>query len=254
LAGETVVVRLDRGPPPPEPVTVFAFSLKGVHSAGRLVRQSHYSIWMCLEIEPPRRIALVPAASYRGDAATVSPVSTEAQSKRAPGIVTTVTDYVGVIMPKRGLWVLLSYRLPREPSTPRIGLWRRLRRLGVAQLHDGLVGLPLDARNREQLEWIAQDVIDTGGEASIWLAEPTTDAQERKMVAQMMGEIASEYRGVIKEAIEGKSEPEGVRKRTLKRLRRELRRIRQRDYFPPAESEKAHSAVNELAALQEAKR
>jgi hypothetical protein len=157
-------------------------------------------------------------------------------------------------MPKRGLWILLSYRLPREPSTPRIGVWRRLRRLGVAQLQDGLVGLPLDARNREQLEWIAQDVTDAGGDASIWLAEPTTDAQERKMVAEMMGEIASEYRAVIEEAIGAKGEPEGVRKRTLKRLRRELRRIRQRDYFPPAEREKAQSAVDELAALQEAKR
>jgi len=23
-------------------------------------------------------------------------------------------------------WVLLAYRMPREPSTPRIALWRRL--------------------------------------------------------------------------------------------------------------------------------
>ena len=41
-----------------------------------------------------------------------------------------------------GEWVLLSYRLPREPSTPRIAVWRKLRRLGVAQISDGLVALP----------------------------------------------------------------------------------------------------------------
>ena len=35
-----------------------------------------------------------------------------------------------------GWWVLLSYRVPREPSTPRIAVWRRLRQLGVAQLGD----------------------------------------------------------------------------------------------------------------------
>ena len=34
-------------------------------------------------------------------------------------------------------------------------VWRKLKRLGVAQLLDGLVTLPLDSRNREQLEWIA---------------------------------------------------------------------------------------------------
>jgi hypothetical protein len=36
--------------------------------------------------------------------------------------------------PGPGEWVLLAYRLPREPSGPRTTLWRRLKRLGVAQL------------------------------------------------------------------------------------------------------------------------
>ena len=47
-----------------------------------------------------------------------------------------------------GSWVLLSYRMPREPSTPRITIWRKLKRLGVAQLGDGLIALPADARTR----------------------------------------------------------------------------------------------------------
>lgn len=154
-------------------------------------------------------------------------------------------------MPKRLLWVLMSYRFPREPSTPRIAAWRKLHRLGVAQLQDGLVALPLDARNREQLEWVAQDVTDAGGQASIWIAEPTTDAQERQLVAPMMDEVAAEYQAVIDEAALTGSKPEGVRRRTLKRLRRELRRIRQRDYFPTDVRQQAHDAVEELAALQE---
>lgn len=37
--------------------------------------------------------------------------------------------------------MLLSYRLPREPSTPRITEWRKLKRLGVVQISDGLVAL-----------------------------------------------------------------------------------------------------------------
>jgi DNA-binding transcriptional regulator PaaX len=47
-------------------------------------------------------------------------------------------------------WVLLCYRLPREPSAPRITVWRHLKRLGVGQLADGLVTTPADARTREQ--------------------------------------------------------------------------------------------------------
>ncbi|MFR9773221.1 hypothetical protein [Nocardia sp. SC052] len=47
---------------------------------------------------------------------------------------------------------MLSYRMHREPSTPRIALWRKLKRLGFGQISDGLVALPADARTREQLE------------------------------------------------------------------------------------------------------
>ncbi len=61
-----------------------------------------------------------------------------------------------------GEWVLFAYRLPREPSTPRIALWRALRRLGVVQLLDGLVALPADSRTREQMEWLADGVLEGG--------------------------------------------------------------------------------------------
>ena len=68
----------------------------------------------------------------------------------------------------RSPWVLLAFRIPREPSTPRIATWRKLRRVGAVQVLDGVVALPADRRNREQLEWIAQDIRDAGGEATIW--------------------------------------------------------------------------------------
>jgi hypothetical protein len=145
-------------------------------------------------------------------------------------------------------WVLLAYRLPREPSTPRIALWRKLRRLGAGQVQDGLVALPLDARTREQLEWLADEVLEAGGEASVWLAEPAAAAQERALAARMAAAVATDYRTVIEEAQAAREAPEGVRRRTVGRLRRELRRIGLRDHFPPPEREQARQAVAELAA------
>src|SRR5260370_8198376 len=65
-------------------------------------------------------------------------------------------------------WLLLAYRMPREPSTPRIAVWRKLTSLGVAKLGDGLVGLPADARSQERLEWIADEVAEAGGGATLW--------------------------------------------------------------------------------------
>ena len=149
-------------------------------------------------------------------------------------------------MTRRRDWVLLAYRLPREPSAPRLAVWRKLKRLGVGQLLDGLVGLPLDSRNRELLEWIADQVVEAGGDASIWTATPAAQAQEREMAAAMQSGIAEQYRNVIEQARQA-ARAEGNR-RTLGRLRRELGRIERRDYFPPPERQRARVAVEELAA------
>ena len=143
-----------------------------------------------------------------------------------------------------GQWVLLAYRLPREPSTPRIALWRGLRRLGAVQLLDGLVALPADARTREQLEWLADDVIRAGGEASVWLAQPGSAAHERALAARMQAEASAEYRRIVEAA---RAAAPGAGKRTLGRLRRELRRVRRRDYFRAPEREIAGAAVEDLA-------
>jgi hypothetical protein len=152
---------------------------------------------------------------------------------------------------KRASWVLLAYRLPREPSTPRSGLWRKLRRLGAAQLLDGLAALPFDARNREQLEWLGDEVVEAGGEATIWVGELTSAAQERELAARMADAVAGDYRAVIEDASAVQDEPPVLRRRTLARLRRELRRIKARDYFPPPERELAQRAVGDLATLVE---
>lgn len=76
-------------------------------------------------------------------------------------------------------WILISYRIPREPSTKRITIWRRLRRLGALQIGEGVAALPLDDVSREQFDGLASEVEDAGGEAIVWLAEPSTKAEAR---------------------------------------------------------------------------
>jgi hypothetical protein len=137
--------------------------------------------------------------------------------------------------------------MPREPSRPRIGVWRKLERLGVARLGDGLVTLPADARTREQLEWVAEEVTDNGGTATTWLAEPTSVTQEREVAGTMRAARAAEYRAVAEQARTALAEDAGEQARAARRLRAELRRITQRDYFPPPERDAARIAVEELA-------
>ena len=127
-------------------------------------------------------------------------------------------------------------------------MWRKLRRLGVAQLLDGLVALPLDARTREQLEWVADEIVDAGGEATVWFGRVGSKIQEREIARSMQQTVAAEYDAVIDEANRSAGLPETDRRRVHARLRRELQRIAGRDHFPPAEREIARRAVRELGA------
>ena len=142
---------------------------------------------------------------------------------------------------------MLAYRLPRTPSTPRITLWRKLRRLGVAQIVDGVVALPATADTREQLEWLAEDVVEADGEATIWLAEPATAAEHRRLAASMTERIDAEYRTITGDAQSTVGRPATERRRTLARLRRELRRVGTRQHFPTDQEQVARDAVEALA-------
>ena len=108
-----------------------------------------------------------------------------------------------------------------------------------------------DARNREQLEWLADEILDAGGEATIWVGELGSAAQERELASRMAGAVAADYQVVMEAAALAREQPPGQRRRTVKRLRRELRRIRARDHFPPPERERAQQALEELVALVE---
>jgi hypothetical protein len=149
-------------------------------------------------------------------------------------------------------WVLLSYRLPREPSTPRIGVWRKLERLGVARLGDGLVALPADARTREQVDWLAEEITEAGGTATVWLATPGSTAQERAIAQAMQQSRAAEYQTVIARARAAADGSAVERTRAARRLRAELRRIARRDFFPPPQRDAAQAAINTLTADIEA--
>ncbi len=151
-------------------------------------------------------------------------------------------------MTQVGRWVLLTYRLPREPSTPRITVWRKLKRLGVALMSDGLVALPYDARTREHLEWIAEEVLEAGGTAAIWIAEPGAVATEKELARTMAAARAEEYAKVTTEARAGTGLGEAARMSLARRLRAELRRIYRRDYFPPHERDQATAAVDALTS------
>ena len=151
-------------------------------------------------------------------------------------------------------WVFLVYRLPREPSAPRLALWRAVRRLGALQLGDGLVALPRTARNLEHLQWLAADITEHDGSATVWHARADSGRDHDAHVKAMQASVEEEFRAVLDEAEKATARemPAGDRRRVVRRLRGQLRRTGLRDHFDAPTGPLARAAVDRLARLVEA--
>ena len=152
---------------------------------------------------------------------------------------------------ERARWVLLVYKLPREPSRHRVAVWRKLRDLGALYIQDGVAALPEDAVTREQLEWLQLRVREAGGEATLWEARPGTLAEEAKLVATFRASREEAYRAIVAgaERVRRKAEMGGgaVLAEQLGKLEREFRAERRRDYF------RSHLRAEAAAALKAAR-
>lgn len=76
-------------------------------------------------------------------------------------------------------WLVLIYRTPATPSALRVRVWRRLRTLGAASLHDGVAMLPASEEAEEDFGWLAVEIRERGGEAHLLRAAPLDTAEER---------------------------------------------------------------------------
>src|ERR671925_122506 len=90
-------------------------------------------------------------------------------------------------------WILLSSRVPRQPTRLRLGIWRRLRRLGAVLIHDAVWMLPADAKTREAFEWLAEEIEEQGGTAWVWEAAGLSPAQDREAVELFRREADARY-------------------------------------------------------------
>jgi hypothetical protein len=155
---------------------------------------------------------------------------------------------------ERMRWVLLVYRIPREPSRHRVAVWRKLRDLGALYLQDGVAALPGDAVTREQLEWLQLRVKEVGGEATLWEARPSTVAEETELVGAFRSSREEAYKAIIAaaERLRRKAQMGGAAlSEPLRKLEREFRAERRRDYF---RSPLRREAAAALKAAREAVR
>jgi hypothetical protein len=91
-------------------------------------------------------------------------------------------------------WLLLTYKVPPEPATKRIALWRRLKGMGAIYLQNGVCLLPKTDDHVRRLKMLENDVSGMGGESVILETVALDRAQEEKVVARFKADRDEQYR------------------------------------------------------------
>ncbi len=96
-------------------------------------------------------------------------------------------------------WNLLVYKVPSEPSARRVYVWRKLKRLGAVSLQDAIWVLPANPRTLEQFQWLAAEIVEFGGEATVWDARPAFSDQDESLMRQFVAQVDEAYRELLAE-------------------------------------------------------
>lgn len=94
-------------------------------------------------------------------------------------------------------WLLLAYKVPREPSANRVFVWRKLRKLGAIALQDAVWVLPATAHTREQFRWLSSEIDELKGETTLWESRILSDNQESKLIDQFAEPVEAIYREIM---------------------------------------------------------
>jgi hypothetical protein len=81
-------------------------------------------------------------------------------------------------------WMLLAYKVPPEPASKRIALWRRIKSLGAVYLQAGVCLLPKTDDHVRRLKMIENEIAGMEGEAILLEATGLDRAQEEKLLAR----------------------------------------------------------------------
>jgi len=120
-------------------------------------------------------------------------------------------------------WVLLVYKIPREPTASRATAWRKLKRLGALLLHDAVWVLPATPWTREQFQWLAVEIGELGGEAHLWESRLLLNGQNDALIQQFQARVDAIYQ----EILDGLEHEDA----DLVALSRKYQQARAQDYF-----------------------
>ena len=148
-------------------------------------------------------------------------------------------------------WILLIHAIPPRPDYLRVKVGRRLQKVGAIPVKNSVYVLPRSEGAREDLQWIAQEIVADGGEASLCESHFIGGLTDEAIEKQFRDARERDYRALARPArrllesvskartrSDSRSQKSTNAEATLGRLRRRLEEIVAIDYFAaPARAE-----------------
>jgi hypothetical protein len=137
-------------------------------------------------------------------------------------------------------WLMMTYRIPREPTARRVYVWRKMKQLGAVAVQDAVWVLPVTTRTQEQFQWLATEIAELGGEATYWTAEIVYESGEQSLRQQFEIPVEQAYREILGSL--------NRKNRDLAALSKRYQAVLAHDYF---QSELGRRVRDKLLAVRE---
>lgn len=139
-------------------------------------------------------------------------------------------------------WLLLIHQLPPKPDYVRIKIRRRLQGIGAVALKRSVYVLPASDQSREDFEWLAREIADLGGEATVCEATFLDRATDARLIAALRAERSRDYDDIARSALRESTD--------LDRLKRRLANVAGLDHFDAHGRADAEAAIMALEEKQ----
>ena len=152
-------------------------------------------------------------------------------------------------------WIAFSYSLPaKSSSSPRVALWRRLRRLGAISPVSGLQVLPAQDQCLEDFQWLAREIKHAGGQALVMRIQRFEGHSDQQWIQWFQSARKEEYMQIKQQAealgrgATGKEQRgrEHKLREHLRQLRKQHAQVARIDYFQCPQGKEAAAALARL--------
>jgi hypothetical protein len=153
-------------------------------------------------------------------------------------------------------WLLLIHQVPNSPAYLRVKMWRRLQKIGAVAVKNAVYVLPRSEQSSEDFHWVAREIIEAGGDASVCEATFIEGMTNEELMELFRAARDSDYVELVAEIKEVSEELRAAQAAgeawassmagRVSRVRQKLTEIQAVDFFVASKGRQVDVLVAEL--------